>query len=141
MRDSWRKAAINGDKLAIERMLTEGVDVNGLDHYAQTALMLAARHGHGEIVDLLLAAGADLDVTAKHRLSALMLAVINRHDTVARQLVDAGANVMLRSSGNTGLANQSARELAEQGGLVELAAYIGQAEQRLGASERPTDQT
>ncbi len=141
MHDAWRKAAIDGDILAIERLLAEGVDVDGLDHYAQTALMLAARHGHGDVVGLLLAAGADLDVTAKYRLSALMLAVINRHDVVARQLVDAGADVLLRSSGNTGLADQSARELAEQGGLFELAEYIGQAEKRGEPRVRPADPT
>ncbi len=128
MREDWRRAAIDGDADTIERLLAEGIDVEGLDHYAQTALMLAARHGHGSVVGLLLAAGADKDVTAKYKLSALMLAVVNRHQSVARQLVDAGANTRLRSSGETGFSGQTAAEMATQGGLHELAAYIAAAD-------------
>ena len=128
MREDWRKAATDGDADTIERMLADGIDVDGLDHYAQTALMLAARHGHGDVVGLLLAAGANKNVTAKYRLSALMLAVINRHEDVARQLIDAGADTRLRSSGETGFAGQTAAEIAAQGGLTELAAYIAAAE-------------
>jgi ankyrin repeat protein len=86
--------------------------------------MLAAQHGRNNVVRLLLEKGADMDVTAKYGLSALMLAVINRHTGIARQLVDAGANTRLRGSGAPGFADRTARELAEQGGLVELAAFI-----------------
>lgn len=127
MREDWRRAAIDGDADTIQRLLADGIDVDSLDHHAQTALMLAARHGHGDVVGRLLAAGADRDITAKYKLSALMLAVINRHEAVARQLVDAGADTALRSSGETGFAGQPAAEMAAQGGLSELAAYIAAA--------------
>jgi len=124
MRDDWRKAVIGGDSRVIERLLAEGVDIDGRDRYGQTALMLAALHGRDELARLLLENGADLDVTAKYGLSALMLAVINRHSGIARRLVDAGASTTLRGSGAPGFAGKTAHQLAEHGGLAELAVYI-----------------
>ena len=128
MRDDWRKAAIAGDRRVIERLLAAGADIDGRDRYGQTALMLAALHGRDEVVRLLLDHGADRDVTAKYGLSALMLAVINRRIGVAKRLVDAGADPRLRGSGAPGFAGKTARELAEHGGLTDLAAYIAGAE-------------
>jgi ankyrin repeat protein len=124
MRGDWNKAVIDGDCRTVERLLPENVDIDSRDRYGQTVLMLAAQHGRNNVVRLLLEKGADMDVTAKYGLSALMLAVINRHTGIARQLVDAGANTRLRGSGAPGFAHRTARELAEQGGLVELAAFI-----------------
>lgn len=128
MRDDWRKAAIGGDYEAIERLLAEGIDVDSLDRFGQSALMLSALHGRDAVVRILLENGADLDVTAKYNLSALMLAVINRHSEVAKQLVDAGSNTQIRGTGTPGFFQKTARELAEHAKLDELAAYIAQAE-------------
>lgn len=129
MRADWRKAAITGDRAAIDTLLGEGVDIDGRDRYGQTALMLSARHGREELVRLLISRNAGTDLTAKYGLSALMLAVINRHAGVARLLVDAGADVLLRGNGAPGFAGKSARELAENAGLSDVAAYIAQFEQ------------
>ena len=128
MRDDWRKAAIEGDSEAIERLLAKELDVNSRDRYGQTALMLAALNGRDAIVRILLENGADIDVTAKYNLSALMLAVVNRHSGVAKQLVDAGANTQIRGGGAPGFAQKTARELAEHANLDDLAAYIARAE-------------
>ncbi len=130
MREDWRKAAIAGDHRAIERLLAEGTEIDGRDRYGQTALMLAALHGRDEVVRLLLQHGAELDVTAKYGLSALMLAVVNRRSEVARRLVDAGASTEIRGSGAPGFAGKTARQLAEQAGLAELAAHIAGAEKQ-----------
>ncbi len=128
MRDDWRKAAIGGDSRVIERLLAEDADIDSRDRYGQTALMLATLHGRDEAVRLLLEKGADMDVTAKYGLSALMLAVINRHTGIGKQLVDAGANTLMRGSGAPGFAGKTAHQLAEYGGLADLAAYIARAE-------------
>lgn len=124
MWEDWRSAAITGNHADIASLLAEGAEINQRDQYGQTALMLAARHGRAEVVRLLLEYDADLDVIAKHGLSALMLAVVNRHLDVAKQLIDAGANIQLRGSGAPGFTGKTARELAEQSGLVELADYL-----------------
>lgn len=129
MRGDWRNAAIVGDSSAIARFLAEGIDGNERDRYGQTALMLAALYGQAEVVRVLLEHGVELDVTAKYGLSALMLAVVNRHTEVAKQLVDAGANTQLCGSGAPGFAGKTARELAEHGGLSELADYITRTEE------------
>jgi ankyrin repeat protein len=128
MRDDWRSAATQGDSEVIERLLAQGVDVDSLDNHGQTALMLAALHGRDAVVRVLLDNGADMNMTAKYNLSALMLAVINRHTTIAKQLVHAGANTPIRGSGAPGFVHKTARELAEQAGLDDLATYIAQVE-------------
>lgn len=127
MRDDWRDAAIGGDSRTIERLLTEGVEINGRDRFGQTALMLAATHGRDDVVRILLQSGAEKDITAKFGLSALMLAAINRHTGIAERLVDAGANTRLSGSGAPGFSGQTAQQLAKFGGLSDLAAYIARA--------------
>lgn len=127
MRDDWRIAAIGGDSRVIKCLLAEDVDIDGRDRHGQTALLLATLHGRDEVARLLLENGADMDVTAKYGLSALMLAVINRHSGIARQLVDAGANTLIRGSGAPGFAGKTAHQLAEHGGLDDLAVYIARA--------------
>lgn len=128
MRDDWRKAAIGGDSRVIEGLLAEHVDIDSLDRYGQTALMLAAKHGRDAVARLVLERGAEMDATAKYRLGALMLAVVNRHTGIAEQLVDAGANTLLRGAGAWGFADKTAGDLAEDGGLSDLAAYLARSE-------------
>jgi len=127
MAEDWHRAAIVGDTEEMARQLADGKGVDALDGYGQTALMLAARHGHDASVVLLVDHGAALDVTAKYGLSALMLAVVNRHDGIARRLVAAGANLALQGTGAPGFAGKTARVLAEDSGQVELAAEIAAA--------------
>ena len=126
MRRDLRMAAIAGDSASLERLLQEGEPVDGRDRYGQTALMLAARHGHDHLVQLLLGKGADPDVTAKYGLSALMLAVVNGHTSAARLLVDGGANLAIEGSGAPGFAGKTARQLCQARDLDDLAAYIAQ---------------
>jgi len=124
VQEEWRRAAISGDAGTIGRLLAEGADIDALDRYGQTALMLAAMHGRGDVVRVLLKSGAATDVTAKYGLSALMLATVNRHEAIARELVDGGAETSLQGSGAPGFAGKTARELALDAGLDELAGHI-----------------
>ncbi len=128
MKQEWRDSILAGDEVNLMRLLAADEDVDAKDRYGQTALMLAATHGHSAIVRVLLAHGADTDVTAKFGLSALMLAVVNRHADIARQLVDAGTDLSLKGSGAPGFAGKTALELAEHAELKELAAYIAAAQ-------------
>jgi ankyrin repeat protein len=106
---------------ALSAILAEGADVDARDRFGQTALMLAALHGHLEAVRLLVEFGADLDVTAKFGLSATMLAVVNHHESVARALAEAGADLRLTGTGAPGFAGSTAQDLARERGLVRLA--------------------
>lgn len=124
MGSTWHKAAIDGDLAQLTSRIIEGQDINHRDRYGQTATMLAAVHGHQELVNMLIAHNAYLDVTAKHGLSALMLAVINGHMDIARTLVQAGANLNLQASGAPGFAGKSAYDLAMARGFTELAETI-----------------
>lgn len=128
MRANWYEAAVGGHGKTIARLIAEGADIDCLDRYGQTALMLAAVRGRDEVVRVLLAEGADMNVTAKYGLSALMLAAINRRQDVARQLVDAGADLLIRGSGAPGFAGKTAQDLATDATLSDLSAYIAGAE-------------
>ena len=128
MRANWYEAAVGGHSKSIARLIAEGADVDSLDRYGQTALMLAALRGRDDVVRVLLANGADKNVTAKYGLSALMLAAINRREDIARQLVDTGADLSIRGSGAPGFAGKTAQDLAKDAGLGELAAYIARAD-------------
>lgn len=127
MNQEWHDAVVAGDETSITRLLTAGEDVDAKDRYGQTALMLAATHGHGGIIRILVARGADTNVTAKFGLSALMLAVVNGHADIARQLVDAGSDLSLKGTGAPGFAGKTALDLAEHANLTELAEYISAA--------------
>lgn len=118
-------AARSGDTPGIAALLRSGSDVNSLDRYGQTALMLAAHGGHRAAVELLIARGADLNVTAKFGLSALMLAIVAGHEEVAELLIEAGADPSIRGSGSPGFAGKTAGDLAVSRGMTALAARLG----------------
>lgn len=121
MKKEWRDAALSGDRERLEKLLADGGDVDVRDKFGQTALMLAARHGHTAAAQFLIGAGADLDVTAKYGLSATMLAVINRHDAIARALANAGADLTLQGTGAPGFSGKTAADLASDNGQAALA--------------------
>lgn len=128
MRTEWLEAVIDGDANLIERLLMEGQDIDSLDRYGQTALMLAAVRGHKAVVELLLAHHAKLDVTAKYGLSALMLAIVNGYAGIAAILIEAGADTRLLGTGAPGFSGKTARDLAKEAGFNELADAIARTE-------------
>ncbi len=124
MKREWERAARQGEATALRSQLAAGADVDALDRFGQTALMLAAHRGHREAVDVLIAAGANLNTTAKFRLSATMLAAVNGHQAVARALAAAGADLSITGSGAPGFAGKTAAALALDQGLTQLAAEL-----------------
>ncbi len=118
MQKNWREAAIDGDCNTLRACLAENIDVDSLDKYGQTALMLASTNGNDAAVEMLIECGAALNITAKYGLSALMLAIINHHETTAGLLVSANADIRLRGHGAPGFANKSAFDLAVGNGLT-----------------------
>lgn len=120
MNAAWEDAIKHNKVQLILDFLGRGTDVNALDRYGQTALMLAAHAGHHEAVATLIAHRADLNITAKFGLSALMLAVVAGHTEVARLLAKAGADLSLQATGAPGFADKTAYDLAVERGMLEL---------------------
>lgn len=124
MTPDWQQAAESGDAARLAELLETGAEVDTLDRYGQTALMLAARNGHVDAVRVLLDAGAELDHTAKYSLSALMLAVLNDRLEVVEQLVQAGADLGIEGTGAPGFAEKTALEIALDLGRDEIAEVL-----------------
>lgn len=130
MKPEWERAAKQGDADSLAAQIDAGADVDALDRFGQSALMLAAQRGSLQAVRILIAAGANLDRTAKFGLSAMMLAVVNDHGAVARELAAAGANLRLTGSGAPGFTGKTAAQLARDRGedaLAEALSPSGQA--------------
>jgi uncharacterized protein len=121
---AWEDAVKRNNVQRVIDLIENGADVNALDRYGQTALMLAAHDGCREIVEILIAHGADLNITAKFGLSALMLAVLSGQVEIAHLLTKAGADVSLLGTGAQGFADKMAYDLAMERGMVELAAEL-----------------
>lgn len=130
MKLAWQAAAERGDAAVLRRLIDRGEEIDSLDRYGQTALMLAARNGHLQAVRVLVEAGADLDRTAKYHLSALMLAVINSRTTIAELLVAAGADTQVRGTGAPGFAGKTALDLAEDLGRESIFRLLRSARDR-----------
>ena len=124
MTPDWQQAAKSGDAARLAELLENGAEVDALDRYGQTALMLTARNGYSDAVRVLLDAGADLDRTAKYNLSALMLAVTNDRLDIVEQLIEAGADLEIEGTGAPGFAGKTALEIALDLGRDEIAEVL-----------------
>lgn len=124
MQQKWHEAAIGGDCETLRSCLAHGADVNSLDKYGQTALMLAAVHGNDAVVEMLIERGAELNITAKYGLSALMLAIINHHENTVKLLVHANADIWLRGRGAPGFMNKTAFDLARDNSLSDSTKFL-----------------
>ena len=88
-------ASLAGNGTIIDKLLKQGVDVNGTFlHHGETALMFAARSGRPDAVKLLLEAGAQFDAKDTMRQTTpLMWAAEQGHADVIKLLVAAGADL------------------------------------------------
>jgi ankyrin repeat protein len=124
MNAEWEDAIKSPNVPIILELLGSGENVDALDRYGQTAIMLAAHAGHREIVEILIAHHANLNITAKFGLSALMLAVVAGHGDIARLLAKAGADLSLRGTGAPGFYDKTAYDLAVERGMLELSVEL-----------------
>jgi uncharacterized protein len=81
-----------GETAALTRYVDQGVAVNMTDADGATLLMIAASHGHAELVTDLAERGADVDALNDRGQSPLSAAVSTGEDGVVRALVEARAD-------------------------------------------------
>ena len=92
-----------GVKILIE---IGGVDVNKLEtHTGNTALWIAARRGHLEVVEHLIEKGGDVNIASKDGSTPLIVACKGNYKEVVALLLDKGADVTkkMRRDGSTAL--------------------------------------
>ena len=106
LQDGLLEAVRRGDADAVQTLLEEGADPNFAQGDGLTALHLAAREGHLDIVDLLIGAGAETGAATRiGDYTPLHLAGGAGHTEVVGALLDAGAEpgAVTTSSGVTPL--------------------------------------
>ena len=86
-------AASSGDAASVEKLLSEGAEVNCRDFLQNTPLIRAAANGHLEVVRILLARGADVNAVQVSGLNALYWATQGRHKALEELLLASGATV------------------------------------------------
>jgi ankyrin repeat protein len=101
MSQEWFEAARAGDAVKLKSLLATGTDLATTDEAGETALMLAAHHGHLAAVQVLLAAGADVNAVSPQGWTAVAKAAYNGETEqgyvdVVEALHQAGANLDAR---------------------------------------------
>ncbi|NOZ19742.1 MAG: ankyrin repeat domain-containing protein [Planctomycetes bacterium] len=81
-----RKAAKVGDVERVKQLLDAGADINATDMFSQTALHLAALHGHKDVVQLLIDRGANVNPTDESGATPLNYARSKGHKDIAMLL-------------------------------------------------------
>jgi ankyrin repeat protein len=102
---TFMACARNGEVEKIREILIKKyVNVNDVNDYGSTALIIAASKGYVDIINELIIYGADLNVQNKILGSALMYAAANGHINAVESLISSGANVNLENEkGRTAL--------------------------------------
>ncbi|MBK4138388.1 ankyrin repeat domain-containing protein [Corynebacterium macginleyi] len=72
--------------------IDQGVNINLVNQDGQSFLMLAAYHGHADLVTALARAGADVNLLNDRGQSPLAGAIFKKEDAVVDALLDAGAS-------------------------------------------------
>ncbi|GGH35468.1 ankyrin repeat domain-containing protein [Microbacterium album] len=81
-----------GETGAVLEQIDSGVPADTADSQGSTLLMLAAYHGHADLVAGLAKRGADVDRVSGRGQTPLAGAVFKQHDDVVRVLLAAGAD-------------------------------------------------
>ncbi|KAG2175263.1 hypothetical protein INT44_007751 [Umbelopsis vinacea] len=96
LRAQWFDDAVKGDIISIRRLLQLGADIGREDYEKTTALHLASKSGHNEVVELLIEHGAVVDAKDDISYTALHWATLNGHQETVDQLIKHGAAVASR---------------------------------------------
>ena len=81
-----------GDKVAVQTLLKQRVDVNVPEVDGTTALHWAVRNDDMDLVDRLIRAGANVKAANRYGITPLYLAAVNANAAIIEKLLKAGAN-------------------------------------------------
>lgn len=118
------EAANAGDLANVQRLLAEGVSINGQDRFGQTPIYFAARSGMAEVVLWLAKEGADLDMAQNDGVTPLRIAAATGHKAAVEALIAAGANPTVK-----GLDGRTAWDRAMEERHHDLAVLLRGAEE------------
>ena len=91
--ETWSRCTGDQCTATATALIAAGADLEAKDRNGMTALHVAARNGHTEVVTALIAAGADLDAKNDDGETALMWAASNGRTEVVTSLIAAGADL------------------------------------------------
>ena len=101
----WFTGAATGNRKLLESLSnTYHINVNAINEYGSTALILSSRAGHLDCVKFLLQQGADINTSAKYAYTALLLSAYYGHLDCIKFLLQQGADINTRNArGSTAL--------------------------------------
>ncbi|RXI96640.1 hypothetical protein DS745_23355 [Anaerobacillus alkaliphilus] len=85
-------AAMEGDVVQLEELLLAGTDVNELNEYGESALLVAVIYEQPDVIPLLFLYGADANIQDDYGWTPLMSAVMFENLEITKLLLDAGAD-------------------------------------------------
>lgn len=97
--------AIRGDNPSlIQEMLEKGMDVNIIDYFGRTALILAMKKGHKEIVNRLVESTPNINIIDNFGNTALIRASRRGYTEIVKLLIEAKADINIKDkNGRTAL--------------------------------------
>ena len=119
-----------GDEGQIARIREAGMAINKRDDFGQSALLMACRNGHLEVVKALLADGADPDIQSENGSTALIWAAAKGYGEIAQVLLESGANKELADD-----QGWTAARFAEEQNYTQIAQMIAS----FGGTDHPSD--
>jgi ankyrin repeat protein len=111
----------HGHLALVKEYLNKGISIEcreSLD--GKTPLIIAASHGHLDVVQFLVKEGAKVDAVGKNGCSALYLAALNAHVEVVNYLLSKGANIHLKGPQNTTALDRVTQEIVGFNQLAPL---------------------
>lgn len=123
-------AAKSGDLSAVQSALRRGADVNEPDRHGRPPVVIAAWHGHAQLVEHLLESGADVNaachggtgaLSGESGTTALMMAAWTGRDDVVGVLLRFGADVRAQS-----VDGMTAFDLARSNGWAAVVSILQQ---------------
>lgn len=72
----------------MDMLLKTGVDVNAVSQWSGTALRVAVKYGHQDVIERLLSAGVDINLVNSNKDMALYILIINGYDSYVQALLE-----------------------------------------------------